>query len=121
MFLVILYNFSSGLALYILLYSLLGALFAVAFGNRLAAVRLTLVGILFGLSWYYLSFRVAGKAAAPLVVLLHAERPTMWGHAIYGALLARYRSYLPREDARENGEPEAEAPAASNGDSDPPA
>jgi hypothetical protein len=61
---------------------------------------------------------VAGKAAAPLVVPLHAERPTMWGHAIYGALPARYRLYLPRVDVRQNGEPAAEALAAGNGKSD---
>jgi hypothetical protein len=86
----------SGLALYLLLYSLLGGVFAAAFGNRLVRLRLTLAGILFGLCWYYLSFRVIWKSVAPLVFLLHIETPTMWGHVIYGALLARYPVYAAR-------------------------
>jgi hypothetical protein len=86
----------SGLALYLLLYSLLGAGFAVAIGNRLPRLRLTLAGILFGLCWYSLSFRLIWKSLAPLVTLLHIESPTMWGHAIYGALLARYPVYAAR-------------------------
>jgi hypothetical protein len=86
----------SGLALYLLLYSLLGGVFAAAVRNRLPRLRLTLAGILFGLCWYSLSFRLVWKNVAPLVTLLHIERPTIWGHAIYGALLARYPVYAAR-------------------------
>ncbi|MGD0499893.1 MAG: hypothetical protein ABSC23_15800 [Bryobacteraceae bacterium] len=114
----------SGLALYLLLYSLLGALFAMAVRGRVAGSRLTLAGILFGLCWYYLSFRMAAKAAAPLVALLHAEGPTLWGHALYGALLARYRLYLPRSEtpaAPGQPAPEATPAAAGDGAAEPPA
>jgi hypothetical protein len=83
----------SGLALYLLLYSLLGGVFAMAIGDRLPRLRLTLVGVLFGLCWYSLSFRLIWKSVAPLVALLHIASPTIWGHAIYGALLARYPVY----------------------------
>jgi hypothetical protein len=87
----------SGLALYLLLYSLLGALFATAFRNRLSRLSLTLAGMLCGLCWYFLSFHLIWSAIAPLVTLLHVERTTLWGHAIYGALLARYPMYAARE------------------------
>lgn len=86
----------SGLALYLVLYSLLGAGFAAAIGNRLPPLRLALAGILFGLLWYSLSFRLIWKSVAPLVSLLHIATPTIWGHAIYGALLARYPVYAAR-------------------------
>jgi hypothetical protein len=86
----------SGLALYLLLYCLLGGAFAAAVGNRLPRLRLTLAGVLFGLCWYFLSFRVIWKSVAPLVTLLHIQSPTIWGHAIYGALLARYPVYAAR-------------------------
>ena len=32
----------------------------------------------------------------PLIPLLHAERPTIIGHIIYGAVLARFPRYLTR-------------------------
>jgi hypothetical protein len=97
----------SGLALYLLLYSMLGAVFAATFRNRLSRLRLTLAGILFGLGWYFLSFRLIWSAIAPLVTLLHIESTTMWGHAIYGALLARYPVYAAVEP-----EPTREVPGA---------
>jgi hypothetical protein len=86
----------SGLCFYLLLYSLLGAAFAAMVRDRLPRLRLTLAGILFGLCWYSLSFRLIWKFAAPLVTLLHVETPTMWGHAIYGAVLAQYPIYASR-------------------------
>jgi hypothetical protein len=84
----------SGVALYLLLYSLLGALFAMAFQTRMPRLRLTLVSILFAIFWYYLSFRVLWRAAAPLLARLHYAQATVWGHVIYGAMLSRYPVYL---------------------------
>jgi len=86
----------SGIALYVALYSLLGAGFAAASRSRLPRLRTTLAGILFGIGWYYLSFHVIWRAVAPLVTLLHVERMTLWGHAIYGAMLGRYPVYAAR-------------------------
>jgi hypothetical protein len=34
----------------------------------------------------------------PLVALLHSERPTVFGHVIYGGLLARFHWYLPSNE-----------------------
>ncbi|HUI78540.1 MAG TPA: hypothetical protein VLY24_11495 [Bryobacteraceae bacterium] len=86
----------SGLALYLLVYSSLGCLFAAVIRLKLEPMRLLLVSVLVALGWYYVSFHGIWKALSPLIPLLHAERPTILGHVIYGAVLARYPRYLPR-------------------------
>jgi hypothetical protein len=85
----------SGLALYLVLYTLLGALFAMAVREHLTRVPRMLAGILWGVCWYYFSFRVLWNAVAPLVWLLHAERPTLLAHVVYGALVSRFPAYRP--------------------------
>jgi hypothetical protein len=85
----------SGLALYVLLYSLLGAGFAMAVAGRLSRPRLALASIAFALCWYFAAFHLLAKAVSPLVVLLDTERTTFLGHALYGVLLARFPVYLP--------------------------
>jgi hypothetical protein len=86
----------SGLALYVFLYSLLGAGFAMAAAGRLRRPRLTLASIAFALCWYYAAFHVAARAVSPPLALLDAERTTVLGHVLYGALLARFPVYLPQ-------------------------
>ena len=88
----------SGLALYFSLYGALGSLFAALIRARARGARLLLAGLLFGVGWYYLSFAVIWKKASPLVWLLHSERQTVFGHCIYGGLLARFPRFLRRED-----------------------
>src|ERR1700729_1691120 len=46
----------AGLALYVVLYGIIGALFGLAVPNRPPGLRLTLTGVLVGLGWYYLSY-----------------------------------------------------------------
>jgi hypothetical protein len=89
---------ASGLALYLLVYSTLGGLFAAGIGLRPAPARLLLASIAAALGWYYLSFHYVWRAVSPLVPLLHAVRPNLVGHIIYGALVARFPKYLPRYD-----------------------
>jgi len=88
----------SGLALYVLLYSLLGAVFAMAVRSRLPLPppRLALASVAFALLWYYAAFHLLARSVSPLIVLLDAERTTVLRHAIYGALLARFPVYLPQ-------------------------
>jgi len=88
----------SGLALYLLVYSLLGCAFGATFRRNLARARLALAGMLIALGWYYLSFHLIWPALSPLIPLLYATQATVLGHVIYGGLLARYPSYLPREE-----------------------
>jgi hypothetical protein len=83
-----------GIALYLLIYSLLGALFAMAVRDRLRPGRRALFSIMFALTWYYLSFHLIWKSLAPLVYLLHSDRSTLFGHVIYGAVLARFPVYF---------------------------
>jgi hypothetical protein len=89
----------SGLALYLLLYSLLGAAFAMAVRGRLPQPRLALVSVVFALCWYYAAFHLLARSVAPLVALLDPQRTTVLGHVVYGVLLARFPAYLPRTEA----------------------
>jgi len=85
---------ASGLALYLLLYSLLGGIFALVVPRRLTSFGTMLSGVLLGVGWYYLWFRALGQSLMPLVWLLHSERPMTFGHVLYGVMLARYPVYL---------------------------
>jgi hypothetical protein len=85
----------SGLALYLLVYSILGCLLAAAVRLKLSPAQLLMASIAIAVGWYYLSFHVIWKELSPLIPLLHAERPTILGHVIYGAVVARFPRYLP--------------------------
>jgi hypothetical protein len=87
----------AGIAFCLVLYSFLGASFAVITDGRLPRLRLTLVSVVVALAWYYLAFRLLSKSAAPLVALLHVETTTIIGHAIFGAVLGRYPAHMPKK------------------------
>jgi len=105
----------SGLSLYLALYGLLGALFAVLMGRNLRQLRLLSFGAFFGLCWYYLSFRLIWKNVSPLVTLLHDEHPTLLANVIYGMLLARFPSYLRRAEGAVPEEAPPAVPFVSGG------
>jgi hypothetical protein len=107
---------ASGLALYLLVYSTLGGLLAAAIGMRLPPAKLVLASIAAALGWYYFSFHYVWKAVSPLVPLLHAVRPNLVGHIIYGALVARFPNYLPRNASPPVSElqPTAAEPSETN-------
>ena len=100
----------SGLALYLLIYSLLGAVFAAGIRNRFTGLGTVLLGVLFSVGWYCLWFRALGPRMMPLVWLLHAEGSTAFGHVIFGALLARFPVYLPKWEPAANDAPTAKEP-----------
>ena len=83
----------SGLALYLLVYSLLGALFAGVIRDRYSQSRTLLFGILLGAGWYFVTFNWLWRQVLPLVWLLHVERATLIGHLLYGTLLGRYPAH----------------------------
>ena len=95
----------SGLALYLLAYSLLGAVFAVCVRDRLTGLGTLLVGLLYSMGWYFLWFRALGQSLMPLVWLLHAANNTVFGHLIFGASIARFPAFLPHPQP-----PASEAP-----------
>jgi hypothetical protein len=105
----------SGLSLYLALYGILGALFAVLMGRNLRQLRLLAFGAFFGLCWYYVSFRLILKNVSPLVTLLHDEHPTLLANVIYGMLLARFPSYLRRAEGTVPEEAPPAAPLLSSG------
>jgi hypothetical protein len=103
----------AGLALYVIIYSLLGAAFAAIVRTRVPRKRIMLFAVVFALLWYYFSFRWLFKFALPLVALLHVEHSTLVGHLLYGTMLGRYPLYVQRLMAA--GAPAVEAPAAEVG------
>jgi len=84
----------AGLALYLILYGILGALFGLALAGRDASLRMTLIGVLVGLGWYYLSFAILWQNINPLIPLYTHRGPMVAGHALYGGLLGRFPHYL---------------------------
>lgn len=105
----------SGLALYLLVYSTLGGLFALAVRGKVPRLRLVLISLLVAVCWYYLSFHWIWRAFSPLVTLLHAEQPTLLGHVIYGAAISQFPRYLPLVAGQPVGDavPVAAVPEAS--------
>jgi hypothetical protein len=85
-----------GLALYVLVYSLLGAAFASVLRDRVPQRRVMLIAVIFAVAWYYFSFRWTFKFTLPLVALLHVEHTTLVGHLLYGTILGRYPLYVHR-------------------------
>jgi len=87
----------SGLALYLTLYSLLGSGFALLCGGRrMRPPRLTLLSLVFALAWYYASFHLIWRSAAP-AMLLNASGSTLIGHVIYGIALGRFPTHFPSQ------------------------
>jgi hypothetical protein len=100
----------SGIALYLLIYSLLGAAFALSVRHRFTGLGTVLLGLLFSLGWYWLWFRALGRTAMPLLWLLHPENTTVFGHVIFGASIARFPAYLPKPDQPVAATPGEEPP-----------
>jgi hypothetical protein len=86
----------AGLALFVVLYSLLGAAFSSVVRDRVPPNRVMLLAVTFAIVWYYVAFHWAFKFALPLVALLHVEHPTLVGHLLYGTMLGRYPIYVHR-------------------------
>lgn len=86
----------AGLALYVLIYSVLGAGFASVVRDRVPRSRIMLLAVSFALAWYYFSFGWIFRFALPLVSLLHVQRATVVGHLLYGTMLGRYPLYVNR-------------------------
>jgi hypothetical protein len=84
----------AGLALYVVLYGIIGALFGLVVQSRSTGPRLMLIGVVVGLGWYYLSFALLWRTLNPLITLYTHSGPMMAGHAIYGGFLGRFPRYL---------------------------
>jgi len=89
----------AGLALYFVIYGVLGMLFGLAVQDRPASLRITAIAILGAIGCYFLLFGWIWKTWDPLLVLYTHDRPMFAGHVLYGMILGRYPRNLPRAEA----------------------
>jgi hypothetical protein len=100
---------STGLALLLVLYGLLGALFGLLVRDQGSRLRMTILGLIFGTGWFFLSFDVLWKYVNPMVRMYSPDRAMFVGHLLYGGLLGRrFPAYVRSMSA---GEQLAEAQA----------
>ena len=83
----------SGVALHLIIYSVLGVLFGLLVRGRSSRVTVLALGVSFGVVTYYLLFSVIWKNVNPLVALYVPNRPMLAGHVLYGAMLSRFPRY----------------------------
>lgn len=84
----------AGLALLLVIYGALGAVFGLAVRAHGHGALGLLLGVIVGIGWYYLSFRVLWKAINPAVATFMPARQMLAGHILYGGLLGRFPRYL---------------------------
>jgi hypothetical protein len=91
-------NFNSrtvaGLALYLVLYGIIGALFGLTLASRDASLRITLIGVPVRLGWYYLSFAILWRNINPLIPLYTQSGPIIADHTFHGGMPGRFPRYL---------------------------
>jgi len=103
----------SGIALYLLIYSLLGAVFALCVRGHFTGLGTLLLGVLFSVGWYTLWFRLLGQTLMPLVWLLHAESSTAFGHVLFDSrliCLSRSRRHPRRQRWNQPAKPPRPVP-----------
>jgi len=86
---------SAGVALLMVLYGLLGALFALVIRDHGPRLRVVVLGLIYGTGWFFLSFDWLWKHVNPLVALYSPDRAMLIGHLFYGGVLGgRFPPYL---------------------------
>jgi hypothetical protein len=80
---------SAGFALLLVLYGVLGALFGLVVRDQGSRLRMTVLGLIFGTGWFFLSFDVLWKFVNPMVRMYSPDRAMLVGHVLYGGLLGR--------------------------------
>jgi len=78
----------AGLALHLCVAGVIGSAFGLLVGESRNRLRVALLGILAGLSWYYVSELLFWKKLGALVLIYSPQRPMLLGHLIYGFVLA---------------------------------
>jgi hypothetical protein len=92
----------TGLALLLVLYGVLGALFGLVVRDQGSRLRVTLLGLIFGTGWFFLSFDVLWKYVNPMVRMYSPDRAMLVGHLLYGVLLGRrFPAYVRSMSAAE--------------------
>jgi hypothetical protein len=97
---------SAGVALLIVVYGLLGALFGLVIRDHSPRLRILLFGLIYGASWFFLSFTWLWKLVNPIVPIYSPDRAMLVGHILYGGVLgSRFPRYLMALRAGENPAP----------------
>lgn len=78
---------SAGVALFVVIYGLLGALFGLVVRDHGSLPRVAVLGLIYGTAWFFLSFDWLWKHVNPLVPLYSPDRAMLVGHLLYGAVL----------------------------------
>jgi hypothetical protein len=86
---------SAGVALLVLVYGLLGALFGLVIRDHGTRLRITLFGLIYGTAWFFVSFTWLWKFVNPIVPIYSPDRAMLVGHILYGGVLgSRFPAYL---------------------------
>jgi hypothetical protein len=104
---------SAGVALLVVVYGLLGALFGLVIRDHSPRLRIVLFGLIYGAGWFFLSFSWLWKFVNPIVPIYSPDRAMLVGHILYGGVLgSRFPRYLMAMSAEENPAPPPELPSA---------
>ena len=108
------WSFSSitvaGLALHLFVSGLIGMFFGVLVGESRNRLRVALLGILAGLTWYYFSELLFWRKLGVLSTIYSPSRSMLLAHLVYGFVLGWYPTGLRSARRRFAGEAES-APA----------
>ncbi len=89
---------AAGAALQLFTAGLVGALFGLTGRSRWAARRVMLLGMVFGLGWYYLGYEILLRDFGLGSYLLAPRRSLVVAHLIFGLLLGLYPRFLDALD-----------------------
>ena len=100
---------SAGVALLVVIYGLLGTVFGMVTRDHGSHARVTLLGLIYGTAWFFISFDWLWKHINPLMALYSPDRAMLVGHLVYGAVLGgRFPAY--RKDVSGVQQPEVLPP-----------
>jgi len=103
---------SAGVALLLVIYGLLGALFGLVIRDHGTVLRVTLLGLIYGTAWFFLSFDWIWKHVNPMIPLYSSGRAMLFGHLLYGSVMGgRFHGY--RKQMSGVHDPEVLPPAVS--------
>jgi hypothetical protein len=86
---------TAGLALLLVIYGVLGAVFGLVVRDQGSRARVVLLGLIYATAWFFLSFDVLWKHVNPLVHIYSPDRAMLIGHLLYGGVLGgRFPAYL---------------------------
>ena len=100
----------SGLGLHVVVNGLLGIAFGFAVSGVASRLHVRVLGLLFGIAWYYLWFGFLWKHVNPLVPLYSPERGMIIAHFALGAFLGSFPKYLRSVAGDDSGLSQPEGP-----------